>query len=166
MLVWCFTCNAPSSAMDHAVTYVANVDDFTSISAGCCVVGERVRSWGRGVGVKSRTARTAAAAAMESSTATTISESTTSSKSSTAAEAAAKSSAHATISTTSEARAARASESVFADLNGSSLPIIAVELLNGVTSVVGALKNYNTRALGSTVRSHVNISTDDTTSAG
>lgn len=153
--------------MDHAFTYIANIDDFTSLSAGCCVVGERVWSWGRGIGVKSRTARTTtSAASMEAAAATTIAESTTSSKSSTAAEAAAKSSAHASISTTSEARAAGASESVFTDLNCSSLPIIAVELLNGVTGVIGALKNDNTRALRSTVRSHVNIGTDDTTSAG
>jgi hypothetical protein len=100
-----------------------------------------------------------------SATATAISsaESTaTAAEASTAAKAAAKATSCSKSATTTEAAAHRiVGEAVLAHFQQAPLPVIAVELLDGVARVVGRLEEDGPRAFGSTVRSGVDISANN-----
>ena len=153
--------------------YIADVDGLAGLATRTCVVGKRVgrirlstsRSTGTGTTTVATTAATTVAAASSSITATATeasTEATTTAKSSTAAEASAKSTTESST-TTAEAAGSRASETVFADFEVTTLPVIAVELCDSVASVFDSIKGNNARALRTTVRSHVDIGAYDRT---
>lgn len=151
------------------ITYVAGIDDLASISARGGKIGERVRRDGAGRGLETAgyagAARTTGAS-LETASATESSAkaSTASAESSTATEAATKSTAHAATESSTAAEAhtwPSTSIAVLSNLENSALPIIAVELLDGIAGVVGALKDNDTGALGATVGTSVDISTDN-----
>jgi hypothetical protein len=50
---------------------------------------------------------------------------------------------------------------VLTDFEHASLPVVAVEVLDGVLSVVGGIESYHTGALGCAIWSHVDISAHD-----
>jgi hypothetical protein len=51
-------------------------------------------------------------------------------------------------------------ESVLSDLQRASLPIVAIELLDGIAGIIGRLEHHDTRALRATIGAGVDISTD------
>lgn len=57
-------------------------------------------------------------------------------------------------------------EPVRTHLEDAALPIVAIELLDRISSVVGGFEHHDTRSLGSPVRPQMNIGADDTASAG
>jgi hypothetical protein len=166
---------------------VANVDNGRRVHARGGEVGERVRGSsrsGRGSAVTSSARRRASVATARSTvsalraavTAAAIatSESATTSKawarteSATATKASIKSSttiaaseAAATAEATTATETSSAGKAVFTDLEETAGPVVAVELLNGVLSVFRSLEGDDTRALGSSIRSHVDVSADD-----
>jgi hypothetical protein len=166
---------------------VADVDDGRRVHTRGGEVGERVRGSsgsGRGSAVTSSARRRAtvttargtvtALRAAVTATAVATSESATTSKAwartepTTASKASieasttiAASEAAATTEASTAAEASSASKAVFTDLEETAGPVVAVELLNGVLSVFRSLEGDNTRALGSSIRSHVNVGADD-----
>lgn len=153
-----FFCPVFSSA------YVANIDHFATFSSRGSVIGEGVgRSGGRRGAVETASTSAEAATATESA-----SESAATCKSSTAAEASAEAATHSTAeaATATKSRASSSSKAVFADFDHASLPVVAIELLDSIASIVGAFKNNNTGALRSAVGARVDIGSDDTTIAG
>jgi cobalamin biosynthesis Mg chelatase CobN len=147
------------------MTYVAHINGLVPLRAGRSVVGERVgRNRGASAGIETPTA-----AAKGPSSATPITKpAAATAKSTTTAEAATttKSTSHSTAeatAATSEAHASAACsrEPVFTDFKHSSLPLIAMELLDGASSIVGVLKDNNTGTLGATIRSKMHIRTND-----
>jgi type IV secretory pathway VirJ component len=166
---------------------VANVDNGRRVHARGGEVGERVRGSGRsgrGSAVTSSTRRRASVATARSTvsalraavtaTAVATSEPATTSKararteSTTASKASVESSttiaaseAAATAEATTATEASSAGKAVFTDLEETAGPVVAVELLNGVLGVFRSLEGDDTRALGSSIRSHVNVGADD-----
>lgn len=147
-------------------TYVADVNDLISLSSSGGEIGERVRRSGRGwASIVVTTTRSTAKVAAKASTAwESAAEATTSTKWSTTASA--KATAEAS-SGTAEASTRRevASEAVLANLKWAALPVVPVELLDGVARIVWRLKGNNTRALWTTVWTNVDISANDSTFA-
>jgi hypothetical protein len=163
---------------------VADVDDGTRIHARGGEVGERVRgSSGSSRSAVTSSARgsaceaarratvtrstTVAAAAVASSETTATSKACARAEATTAtiatveaATAVATSEAAATAEATA-AVASAASETVLTDLEETAGPVVAVELLNGVLGVFRSLEGDDTRALGSAIRSHVDVGADD-----
>ena len=152
----------------EGLPYVADIDSLASVRSSGSVVSKRVR---RNGGCRSSIRETAAAAAASSSseaaTAEASSKPTTSTTEATsAAEASSEASSHAAVSTTAaEAHSATASISILTDLKVAALPFMAVELLDGTSSIIGALENDNARTLRATIRADMNISADNATVA-
>ena len=166
---------------EHWSTYVAHENDGPWLGAGRGVIGEWV--WrGLGSGGRSTSSITtslrhavvasattvASATSSESAakpsttTAETTSESATCSSIS-SGEPAATSKTPTKASTTSEAWST-ASVAVLTNLENAALPIVAVELLNGVLSVVWVVECDDARALGTTILSRMNVGTNNGTS--
>lgn len=165
----CHSLAAESFSILHRGSYIADVDDLTPVGSGCGVVGEGVRgNRGSDCSIGETTRGAATARASEASTATEAAEATasTTETASAAETTASEASAHATIPTAAaeaHTTTATTSISILSDLEVATLPVVAVELLNGVASIVRALENDNARSLGSTIRANMNISADDTT---
>lgn len=155
-------------------TYVSDIDCLAPLRASGREVGEGVgRDRGGSTGVEAAASTTWATAstnrAAESTSSTTVSSAeaaTTSREAATATEASSKATAAATEAATAAEAHACVGEPVGADLEDATLPIIAVELLDGVASVVGGLEDNDTGALGPSVGTKVHIGADDTTGAG
>ena len=135
------------------VTYIADKDSVTLLRARNNVVGEGVRRHRDVAVIAARIAETTAAtvtiAATASETATAaITEATTGST---------------VAATTTKARAAHAGvgEAILTHLDDATVPLVAVELLNGVASILGGLKYDDTRALGPAIGAHVDIGAND-----
>lgn len=151
-------------------THVSDVYSLTLISPGRSIVGEGVGGRGRGIEAWARARATshwggskASTTAAEAETATTA-KSTTAEAAGTAAEAA----THTAAITTTAAEVhtcARTSVAVLANLNSAALPVVAVELLDSATGIVGALENNDARTLGAAVGTAVDIGADDTANA-
>lgn len=137
--------------------YVADIDGLAAFSTSSSEVSEGVRRDGAGRGLKARTA--CAAAEATSATETASESSTAAAKSSTTTKASAESTSHSAIAAAAAEAHARtaAGISVLANLKDSALPVVAIELLDGVAGIVGALENNNARSLGTAVRSDVDI---------
>ena len=169
---------------------VANVDSRGRVHARSGVVGERVRGRNCGdrgdggvasnarrwasVATTRRAVRTGATiattAAKLTAKATTTSEARTRAVATTTTESTVKASttvATSEAATTTKAAAATeatsAGKAVLANLKHASRPVVAVELLNGVLGILRSLESDNTRALGSAVGRHVDVSADDGT---
>lgn len=147
-------------------TYVADINDLISVSSSRGKIGERVRRSRRGrAGIIATTTWSTAKVAAKASTGreATAEAATTSKWSTTAATEATTE----TSSGTAEAATRRevASETILADLQWAALPIVPVELLDRVARVVWRLKGNNARALGTAVRTNVDIGADDSTLA-
>ena len=133
-------------------TYVADIDSVALLDARRGMVGERVR-WHCGMATASIEATSAARGA-----ATTISTTTAAIAAAAAAESttAAAKAATAAVATTEGAASAseaatavaasthrRTGKAILANLEHAALPVIAVELLDRVASIVGRLENHN-----------------------
>lgn len=137
----------PSLSIDQR-TYVADVDDLVLLSARGGEVGERVGGCLRDsragiIATCSRTSRATRTTTVSTTASKTTTEaSAAAAKASTTAEAAAKatSCSEATEATTATAAHLVIGKPVFADFEETSLPVVAVELLNGAASVVGGLE--------------------------
>lgn len=115
---------------------------------------------------------TARVVASTSSVATSISATTSAAESTTStgkspAAAKTKATSHATTkaATAATVHATGTSESVLAHLQYAALPVVAIELLDRVSRVVGVLEDDNAGALGASVRSDMDISSDHSTAA-
>lgn len=155
-----------------SMTYVADEDDRTALATTGGVVGKCVRS-----STSTTNATVVAALATSISTlleTTTASAESSSSKSATATEttATAKSSAtsaEAALEATTHAIAtwtAGLSETVLTDFKVATVPFVAVVHLDGIASVFIVIEDYDTRSLRTTIRSEVNIGTNNVTSCG
>jgi membrane protein involved in colicin uptake len=120
--------------------------------------------------VRTRASAVATATTKASTIATTTSEARARAVATATTESAVKAAATVAASeTTTAAKAAAATEatsaskSVLANLEQAPRPVVAVELLNGVLSILGSLESDDTRALGGTVGCRVNVSADDRT---
>lgn len=152
------------------MTYVANIDSLASLSAGSSVVSEWVR-WSRWsasscAAVKTTVVWWAAKCAAKASTAAKAAAKT----STTAkgwATATGKAAAEATTGTTKASTSWEVvGEAILTDLKVASLPVVTVELLDSVASVVWRLKGDNSGALWPSVWADVNISADHGTFTG
>lgn len=150
-----------------AATHVAHIDDSAFLATRGREVGKRVRGTGGNNGVLKATAETRGTAAAATETATTTEASaiatTTAGETSAATEAT-------TAKTTTESAAASTgattSESVFTDLKGTALPVVAIELGNSVASIVGRLESDDTGSLGTTSGIGVHVCADNSALLG
>lgn len=146
-------------------TYVADINDLISVSSSRGKIGEWVRrsSRGRASIVATTTTWSAAKVTAKASTAwEAAAEAATTSKWSTTATAKATTEAS---SSTAEAATRRevASETILADLQWAALPIVTIELLDSVASIIWRLKGNDTRALWTAIRTDVDIGANDST---
>lgn len=139
------------------VTHVAHVDDRTLLAARGGEIGKGVgRHRGHSLEAGATTvatAHTTKATPETAAKAAATAEATTGTKATAteaAAEAAAATKAH-----------AGAGKAVLANLQGPALPVVAIELLDGIACVVGGLKGHNSGALGATGGIGVDVGTDD-----
>jgi hypothetical protein len=145
--------------------HVADVDGLRSLGARGSVVCERI-GWHRcstRAGLKIGTASVSSAAAKAKATTAAAAAPTKSSP--IVATAAAKSSASASEATSTISGGSSHSgigETIFANFEETTLPIMTVKLLNRVPSVLGGFKNHDARALGAPVLAKEHIGTDDT----
>lgn len=137
-------------------TYVSNIDELAHFSPRCGVVSEGV--WYRsGSAWRSSLIETASRwTTITTSTSTSVATASavTSSKAtpSTTKATSKPSTSHAWKSaTTLVATPGWTSKSVLAYLEHAALPVIAVELTDGITRVLGTLECNNTRAFGATI---------------
>lgn len=142
------------------MSYVADIDGVAFLHTSGGVVGERV---GRHRGITG-VVNTAAAIAAATSVAESAAAATKSSSTITASEGSAA--AGETAAAVATRAHARAGEAIFTDLKHAALPVIAVELLNGVAGVFRSLKNHNTRALRSAVWAEMDVGANNATCAG
>lgn len=114
------------------------------------------------VASSTKPATKAAAAASETSAKApaTAHEAATSTKTAASAE---SSTAKATTESTSEASSTTAGEAVLSHLKRTSLPVIAVELHDGVASVVRTFESYNSGTLRTAIGAHMNVGANDGT---
>lgn len=147
--------------------YVADIDGLAALSTSSSEVSEGVRRDGAGRGLKAGTA-CAATTEATSTTEAAAEASTASAKSSTTTKASTESTSHSAIAAAAAEAHARttAGISVLANLKDSALPVVAVELLNGVASIVGALENNNAGSLGTAVGSNVDVGANHGTISG
>lgn len=147
-------------------TYVADINDLISVGSSRGKIGEWVRRSCRGrASIVVTTTRSAAKVAAKASTAREpAAEAATTSKwsTTTATEATTKASSGAAEAAT---RGEVASETILANLQWAALPIVPVELLDRVARIVWRLKGNDTRALWTSVRTNVDIGTNDSTLA-
>lgn len=156
-------------------TYVSNKDDLAPLPVGGCEVGESVGGHGCGLGptisgtttARSSSARasTVATAVASTETATTASETTATSESTTTTEAPSEAPTASKAPAAAETTSHGVGKPVNADLEYATVPIVAVELLNRVSRIVRGLEDNNTGALGPSIRSKVNVGTNDATGA-
>jgi hypothetical protein len=149
-------------------TYVSNIDDLASFRSCGCIVGKGVgqNCWCGG-SIKASTATPGTctrsdAAAKAPTSAEAAEASTTTAEAASAETTTAETTTHsaAITSTAAEAHAAAAtSEPVLANFEQAALPVIAVELLDGASCIVRALKDNNSRAFRTTIRASVHIGT-------
>jgi hypothetical protein len=147
---------------EKIVTHVANKDGLASFSSWAGKVGEWV-----GGGSGNTSVETSAWATTESTTKASppceaATESATANESSTATEATSK--AAATKSTASKATRST-SKAILTNFKGTTLPVIAIELLNGIASIVRRFESNNTGTLWTTVGTNVDIGTNNSTVA-
>lgn len=144
-------------------TYVANVDGVALLNAGRGMVRERVRRHGGVTSIETTRAAGTAGTAIATTAAIAAEAATTSTKSA-AAKATAKGPATATKAATAVASSTHrgTSKAILTDLEHAALPIIAVELLDGVASIIRRLENNDTRALRSAVRAEMDIGANNT----
>jgi hypothetical protein len=159
-------------------THVADVDNSTLVTIGSSIVSEgvgRTGRSGRSALIKSTTGVTTVRAALRRATesttaakataeATTSCESTTTSHRSAEATTASHGPTKATAAT-AKARST-ASKSILTNFEGTTLPVIAVELRNGVAGIIRRLESNDARALGASSGVGVDVSTNDATLLG
>lgn len=144
-------------------THVPHVNDLASLGARCSEIGE-------GVG-RDRCSRVVVEATSSGETASAATLSVASAEAATTPEAAATPEATTEASSATEASSTTKAhsgvrEAVGTDLKDTALPIVSIELLDSVSSIVGCLEYHDTGSLGSPVRPQVDIGADDTASAG
>jgi len=134
------------------VTYIADKDSVTLLRARNNVVGEGVRRHRDVVVIAAMTAEP---------TATTVTITATACEAATAAITEATTGS--TVAATTKARAAHAGvgEAILTHLDDATVPLVAVELLDGVASIIGGLEHDDTRTLGPAIGAHVDIGTND-----
>lgn len=140
-------------------TYVANVDSSALLAARGSKVGEGVRWDGSSSLVK------AGAAISRATTEATAATETRATKTTTTAEAATATKTRTTKATTATETAATgtsvawvvSSEAILADLQGTALPLVSVELGDSVAGIIRVLESHNTGSLGTAGGVGVNI---------
>lgn len=135
-------------------TYVADVDSLVLLETSSDTVGERVGRHGLVVAAI-EAARAAAVPTTTEATAEATTARTAKSAATVAAETA--TATKATTAATKAAAKARVGEAVLANLEHAALPLVTVELLDGVASVLGGLEHDNAGSLRAAIRAGVNI---------
>lgn len=117
---------------------------------------------------KSGTTRTTRTTSAKASSATkSTAKASSAAKTTTATKSSAKTSSATKATTTAKSTAAHVvGEAIYTNFEDPAVPVIAVELLDGVASIIGSLEDNDTGALGATVGSKVDIGTDDAASTG
>lgn len=154
--------------------HIADVDCLDLLGSRSGEVGEWV---GRSVGHASRVVEpaagratagraTKATAATEATKAATAGKATSTGKATTNTTKGTTAAAEATTTVATTTSHGGTGETVLADLKHATLPIVSIELLDGIPGVVGCLEDDDAGALGATIRTHVNIGSDHATGAG
>lgn len=152
--------------------HIADVDCLDLLGSRSGEVGEWVgRSVGHASGVVEPAAGRATAGRATKATAATeaTSKAATAGKATSTGKATTKGTTAAAEATTTVATTTShggTGETVLADLEHATLPIVSIELLDGIPGVVGCLEDDDAGALGATIRTHVNIGSDHATGAG
>lgn len=137
-------------------TYVADVDGIALLDAAGGVIGEWVGG-DRGITSVVHTADTGTTIAA----ATTVAKSTATTTKAAATKTASKSSTPARETATTVTSHGRPCKSILANLEQATLPVVAVELLDSVASIVGRLENDNTRTLRSAILAEMDVGAND-----
>ena len=145
-------------AYEARATNIADIDNATRFTAARSVMGKligRVLGSTAKLGLRRGTSETTSI----SPTASTIPESAARRE---ATASTAKATAESATATKSSARGKPTSsgEAILTDLERASLPIVAVELGDGVACVFRSLEGNDTAALGTTVRTDVDVGTN------
>jgi hypothetical protein len=150
---------------------VTDVDRVAGLSARSREVGEgvgrvwtstRLETWASATWsttIASGTSGETSASAEAASEATATSEASSATKATCEASTAAKAAA-----TTKATRSA--GEAVFANLKVSALPLIAIELVDGVSRIIHSLESHYAGTLRTTIGCHVDIGAEDRASVG
>lgn len=147
--------------------HIADVDCLDLLGSRSGEVGEWVgRSVGHASGVVEPTAGRATAGRATKATAATEATSTAKATSTGKATKGTTAAAEATTTVATTTSHGGTGETVLADLEHATLPIVSIELLDGIPGVVGCLEDDDAGALGATIRTHVNIGSDHATGAG
>lgn len=147
-----------------SATYVADVDCGAALAAGCREVGEWIwcsgRSW---PSVKPSNRAALAAVATSTKTATTAkpASKTAATSKSTAADTETSTASEASTKAATTTERWWSGEPILADFECPTLPIIAVELSDSVTSILGGFECDDTGSFRATIGCDVDISPDD-----
>jgi hypothetical protein len=146
---------------------VAHVDDVARLSSASSKICEGVRwvwtsisleTWTAAAG---RTTETSTSSGVASASAKATLEAATAAETPSTTEAAAEGSATTESTSATEATTWRTSKAIFANLEVATLPLVAVELVDGISGIVHGLESYYAWALGATIRGHVDIGTEN-----
>lgn len=144
-------------------THVPHVDNLAPL-------GARGSEIGKGVGRDRSSRIVVEASSGGEATATTASvasaEAATASAEATTTEAAAAEAATAAEAPSATKAHPGVCEAVGADLEDATLPVIAIKLLDSVSSIVGGFEDHDAGSLGPSIRPQVDVGADDTASAG
>jgi len=154
---------ADISAADEEVsrsTYIANVDNRTAFTSRRGIIRKRIRGGGCTSSVKATTGsstKPSSAVASSPTVATTVS--TAPAEPTTSAETSTSSVATGEPSTATTKAAGRTCKAIFTHFKRPALPIVAVELSNGVACVFRSLEGNDTRAFRTAIWANVDVGT-------
>ena len=154
------------------MTHIPDVNRLTTLGSGSSIIREGIRRHGAGCSSSSSikaaaTTTTTAAAGVSTAPSETTTEATATTTETSSTKAPAEAATHTTVATTTAkahgAATTTTSKSIFANLKNSALPVVAIELLNGIASIFWTFENDNTRAFRPAIRADMDISSDDAT---
>lgn len=154
-----------SGVQEESLTYVPDVNDLRPFSTRSSEVSERVGLSGRLVGIEAR--GTTGSSSEAATTAEATSKATAATTEAAATETAEGATAAAEAATTAETTRThiRTGKAILANLQHTALPIVTIELLDGVASIIRGLEDNDTRSFRAAIRSDMNVGADNTTIA-
>lgn len=142
------------------LTYIADVDDRTAFASRTGIIRERIRRNGCTRSVVATTGASAKpSSAVASSPTITATVSTTPAVPATATETSTSSVATSEATPTTTEAARGTSKAIFAHFKCPTLPVVAIELSNGVPCVFRGLEGNDSRAFGTAIWTNVDVGT-------
>lgn len=151
-----------TSVKDTHNTYVANINDLAPLGSTCRVVRKGIRDSRRGSSIETASWGTSVSTTKAATATKATTKATATSKSAATTEAASEASTTAKATTATESGSGPC-EAILTHLKWAALPVVAIELLDGIASIVWRLKGNNARAFGASIRPDVDVCTNDST---